>query len=56
MAIIHVGPSERNQLTFSKNGDYLVNSVINNNDNFYVINSNKLKMNKQEKHLNMIKL
>ncbi len=41
MAIIHVGPSEISPLTFSKNGHYLVISDIDENDNFYVINSNK---------------
>lgn len=42
MAIIHVGPSEISPLTFSKNGHYLVISDIDENDNFYVINSNKI--------------
>lgn len=42
MAIIHVGPSEESPLTFSKNGHYLVISDIDDNDNFYVINSNKI--------------
>lgn len=42
MAIIHVGPSEVSPLTFSKNGHYLVISDIDENDNFYVINSNKI--------------
>lgn len=42
MAIIHVGPSEKSPLTFSKNGHYLVISDIDDNDNFYVINSNKI--------------
>ena len=42
MAIIHVGPSEISPLTFSKNGHYLVISDIDENNNFYVINSNKL--------------
>ena len=42
MAIIHVGPSEISPLTFSKNGHYLVISNVDENDNFYVINSNKL--------------
>lgn len=41
MAIIHVGPSKESPLTFSKNGHYLVISDIDQNDNFYVINSNK---------------
>ncbi len=42
MAIIHVGPSEISPLTFSKNGHYLVLSDIDENNNFYVINSNKI--------------
>ncbi len=42
MAIIHVGPSERSPLTFSKNGHYLVISDIDENNKFYVINSNKI--------------
>ena len=42
MAIIHVGPSEISPLTFSKNGHYLVISDVDENDNFYVINSNKI--------------
>ncbi len=42
MAIIHVGPSEISPLTFSKNGHYLVISDIDKNNNFYVINSNKI--------------
>ena len=42
MAIIHVGPSERSPLTFSKNGHYLVISDIDKNNKFYVINSNKI--------------
>lgn len=42
MAIIHVGPSEKSPLTFSKNGHYLVVSDVDENDNFYVINSNKI--------------
>ena len=42
MAIIHVGPSEISPLTFSKNGHYLVISDIDENNNFYVINSNKI--------------
>lgn len=42
MAIIHVGPSETSPLTFSKNGHYLVISDIDEEDNFYVINSNKI--------------
>lgn len=42
MAIIHVGPSEISPLTFSKNGHYLVISDMDENDNFYVINSNKI--------------
>lgn len=42
MAIIHVVPSEKSSLTFSKNGHYLVISDIDDNDNFYVINSNKI--------------
>ncbi len=42
MAIIHVGPSEISPLTFSKNGHYLVISDIDKNNNFYVINSNKV--------------
>lgn len=42
MAIIHVGPSENSPLTFSKNGHYLVISDIDENNDFYVINSNKI--------------
>lgn len=42
MAIIHVGPSEISPLTFSKNGHYLVVSDIDENNKFYVINSNKI--------------
>ena len=42
MAIIHVGPSEISPLTFFKNGHYLVISDIDENNNFYVINSNKI--------------
>ena len=42
MAIIHIGPSEESPLSFSKNGHYLVISDIDENDNFYVINSNKI--------------
>lgn len=42
MAVIHVGPSEISPLTFSKNGHYLVISDIDENNNFYVINSNKI--------------
>lgn len=42
MAIIYVGPSEISPLTFSKNGHYLVISDIDENNNFYVINSNKI--------------
>ena len=42
MAIIHVGPSEMSPLTFSKNGHYLVISDIDNDNNFYVINSNEI--------------
>lgn len=42
MAIIHVGPSEMSPLTFSKSGHYLVISDIDENNNFYVINSNKI--------------
>ncbi len=42
MAIIHVGPSDISPLTFSKNGHYLVISDIDKNDNFYVINSNRI--------------
>lgn len=42
MAIIHVGPSAESPLTFSKNGHYLVISDIDENNNFYVINSNKI--------------
>ncbi len=42
MAIIHVGPSDDSPLTFSKNGHYLVVSDIDKNNNFYVINSNKI--------------
>lgn len=42
MAIIHVGPSEIGPLTFSKSGHYLVISDIDEDNNFYVINSNKI--------------
>lgn len=42
MAIIHTGPSEISPLSFSKNGHYLVISDIDENNNFYVINSNKI--------------
>ena len=42
MAIIHVGPSPLSPLTFSKHGHYLVISDIDENNNFYVINSNKI--------------
>lgn len=42
MAIIHVGPSEISPLTFSKHGHYLVISDIDNDNNFYVINSNEI--------------
>lgn len=42
MAIIHVDPSEISLLTFSKNGHYLVISDVDENDNFYVINSNTI--------------
>ena len=41
MAIIHVGPSQKSPLSFSKNGHYLVISDVDEKDNFYVINSNK---------------
>jgi len=42
MAIIHVGPYEKSPLTFSKNGHYLVISDIDENNKFYVINSNEI--------------
>lgn len=42
MAIIHVGPTENSPQTFSKNGHYLVISDIDDNNNFYVISSNKI--------------
>lgn len=42
MAIIHVGPSETSPLSFSEHGHYLVISDIDENNNFYVINSNKI--------------
>ncbi len=42
MAIIHVGPSEISPLSFSEHGHYLVISDIDENNNFYVINSNKI--------------
>lgn len=42
MAIIHVGPSEISPLSFSKYGHYLVISDIDEKNNFYVINSNKV--------------
>lgn len=41
-AIIHVGPSEESPLSFSKNGHYLVISDVDDKNNFYVINSNKI--------------
>lgn len=47
MAIIHVGPSEISPLTFSKNGHYLVISDIDEDNNFYVINSNETGDNQQ---------
>lgn len=42
MAIIHVGPSEDSPLTFSKSGHYLVISDVDKDNNFYVINSNRI--------------
>lgn len=42
MAVIHVGPSEISPNTFSQRGHYLVISDIDENNNFYVINSNKI--------------
>lgn len=42
MAIIHVGPYEKSPLTFSKNGHYLVISDLDENNKFYVINSNEI--------------
>ena len=42
MAVIHVGPSEISPYTFSKHGHYLVISDIDENNNFYVINSNEI--------------
>ena len=42
MAIIHVGPSDNYEGTFSRNGHYLVVSDIDENNNFYVINPNKI--------------
>lgn len=42
MAIIHVGPYEKSPLTFSKNEHYLVISDIDENNKFYVINSNEI--------------
>ena len=45
MAIINPGPSENDkefQGTFSKNGHYLVVSDVDENNNFYVINPNKI--------------
>ena len=42
MAIIHVGPSDVSPYTFSNYGHYLVIRDIDKNDNFYVINSNKV--------------
>lgn len=42
MAIIHVGPSEISPFTFSKNGHYLVVSDIDQDEKFYVINSNEI--------------
>lgn len=42
MAIVHVGPSEISPFTFSKNGHYLVVSDIDQDEKFYVINSNEI--------------
>lgn len=42
MAIIHVGPSPDSPLTFSKHGHYLAASDIDAQNNFYVINSNRI--------------
>lgn len=42
MAVIHVGPSEFSPYTFSNHGHYLVISDIDENNNFYVINSNEI--------------
>lgn len=45
MAIIHVGPKdgyEKYEGTFSKNGHYLVVSDVDKDNNFYVINPNKI--------------
>lgn len=42
MAVIHVGPSDYSPLTFSKNGHYLVVSDVDEDNNFYVINSNNV--------------
>ncbi len=45
MAIIHVGPAdnyEKYKGLFSRNGHYLVVSDIDENNNFYVINPNKI--------------
>lgn len=42
MAIIHVGPSEISPYTFSKHGHYLVISDVDQNEKFYVLNSNKI--------------
>lgn len=42
MAIIHVGPSEISPQTFSKSGHYLVISDMDEDNNFYVINSNRI--------------
>lgn len=45
MAIIHTGPKEGYEEfegTFSKNGHYLVVSDVDKNDNFYIINPNKI--------------
>ena len=41
MAIIHVGPSDNYEGTFSRNGHYLVVSDIDENNNFYVINPDR---------------
>ncbi len=45
MAIIHVGPKdnyEKYEGTFSKNGHYLVVSDVDEDNNFYIINPNKI--------------
>lgn len=42
MAIVHVGPSIKSKETFSKNGHYLVVSDIDDANQFYVLNPNRI--------------